>query len=146
MNRPRPWRCRKHRVRRHARSTTETAARTDPAPEPTPVHQESAPAWRYDPEVARSGAVVPVLKTLARNRRPIARHSIRAKLIRAQRCHRRQKLPSFARLGPFDLAQGRLARAPVPTRAKTKGRLASPLLESFCLTPRRVLPSRLRAA
>ena len=25
--------------------------------------------------------------------------------------------PSFARLGPFDFAQGRLSRAPVPTRA-----------------------------
>src|SRR6266446_2836585 len=87
MNRPRLWRSQKRRARRHARSTTGTTARSAPALEPTPVHRESAPAWGCDPEVARSGAVVPVLKTLARNRRPIARHFIRvirAQLTRAQ--------------------------------------------------------------
>src|SRR5229473_5271503 len=138
MSRRRLWRSQKHRVRRHARSTTGTAARSAPAPGPTPVHQESAPAWGCDPEVARSGAVVPVLKTLARNPRPIARHFIRAQLIRAQRCHGVNNCRVALGLDPFDFAQGRLARAPVPTQAKTKGRLASPLLESFCLTPRRV--------
>src|SRR5260370_20033048 len=119
MNRQRPWRSRKHRVRRHARSTTGTAARSAPVPGPTPVHRESAPAWRSDPEVARSGAVVPVLKTLARNRRPIARHFIRAQLIRARRL---SSLPTKA-----ELRSAWTGGTPVPTRAnETKGRLASP--------------------
>src|SRR5260370_18267416 len=119
MNRQRPWRSRKHRVRRHARSTTGTAARSAPVPGPTPVHRESAPAWRSDPEVARSGAVVPVLKTLARNRRPIARHFIRAQLIRARRL---SSLPTKA-----ELRSAWTGGTPVPTRAnQTKGRLAAP--------------------
>src|SRR6202171_1098041 len=38
-------------------------------------------------------------------------------LARIQKWCDRTQLPSFARRGPFDCAQGRLARAPVPTLA-----------------------------
>src|SRR5208337_4875400 len=39
-----------------------------------------------------------------------------------------RSLPSFARLGPFDFAQGRLAGAPVPTRARPHTLITTTLL------------------
>jgi hypothetical protein len=47
--------------------------------------------------------------------------------------HPPENLPSCARLGPFGFAQGRLARAPVPTRAKTKAtRAKTKTCSSYC--------------
>ncbi|MFZ0797565.1 MAG: phosphoglucomutase/phosphomannomutase family protein [Terriglobales bacterium] len=48
---------------------------------------------------------------------PAIMKSIEDELEQMQSCCDQGQLPSFARLGPFDFAQGRLAGAPDPTRA-----------------------------
>jgi hypothetical protein len=72
----------------------------------TPAHRQGAdtpsvvPGTPGVPCFARKGRTVPrVASTISHNTRPLTRANI---------------LPSFARPGPFDFAQGRLAKAAVP--------------------------------
>src|ERR1700674_3458345 len=62
----------------------------------------------------------PRIRTRARTRLILERRGGGRKVTKVLGLRRRKEVsarPSCARMGPFDLAQGRLARAPIPTRA-----------------------------